>query len=58
MIRKWFHNRKYKKQPMCPCGWRMIPSTRIHFDYYWKCSWAECTWEAFSNSGRIKFWRS
>ena len=26
-IRKWLHNRKLDT-PMCPCGWRMIPSTR------------------------------
>ena len=43
---------------MCPCTWRMIPSIRKHFDYYWKCKWDECTWEAFSHSGRIKFWKS
>ena len=58
MIRKWLHNKKYKGNPMCPCTWRMIPTTKKHFDYYWKCKWDECTWEAFSNSGRIKFWKS
>lgn len=59
MIRKWFHNRKYATEPMCPCGWRMIPSTRKHFESYWKCVWEECTWEAFTNETyRVKFWKS
>ena len=57
MIRKWWHNRKNKEQPMCPCGWRMIPAVRDHFDSYWVCLWKECTWEAFTNGGRLKFWR-
>ena len=57
MIRKWWHNRKNKEQPMCPCGWRMIPATRPHFDSYWICFWKECTWAAWSNGGKLKFWR-
>ena len=58
MIRKWWHNRKNKEQPMCPCGWRMNPATRPNFDHYWTCLWDECTWEAFSNAGgKLKFWR-
>ena len=57
-IRKWLHNRKLET-PMCPCGWRMIPSTRRHFEQYWICKFKDCTWEAFSNeSYRIKFWKS
>ncbi len=41
MIRKWLHNRKYKEHPKCPCGWRMIPTTRQHFENYWKCKFNE-----------------
>ena len=59
MIRKWWHNRKYKTEPKCPCGWRMIPTTRQHFENYWKCIWDECTWEAFTTASyRIRFWKS
>ena len=55
---KWLHNRKYNT-PMCPCGWKMIPSTRKHFEQYWICKFKECTWEAFATTGyRIRFWRS
>ena len=44
---------------MCPCGWRMIPSTRQHFENYWICKFVECTWEAFTKEHhRIKFWKS
>ena len=32
-IRKWLHNKRYNT-PMCPCGWKMIPSTRKHFEQY------------------------
>ena len=46
-----------KEQPMWPCGWRMIPATRPHFDSYWICFWKECTWAAWSNGGKLKFWR-
>jgi len=57
MVRKWLHNRKLKNNPMCPCGWRMIPSTRRHFEQYWNCLWDICTWEAFStNGGKVKYW--
>ena len=59
MIRKWWHNRKDKNNPMCPCGWRMIPATRPNFDLYWKCIWKQCTWAAWSNGGgKLKFWKS
>ena len=59
MIFKWFHNRKYKRNPKCPCGWRMIPSTRKHFHLYWICKFKECTWEAWSSENyRIKFWKT
>ena len=59
MIFKWLHNKKYKDCPMCPCGWRMIPSTRKHFEQYWICKFVECTWEAFTNETyRVKFWKS
>ena len=55
---KWWHNRKHKHNPECPCGWRMIKSTRKGFLRYWKCKWEQCTWEAFVNgtSSRVKFW--
>ena len=57
-FRKWLHNRKYDT-PMCPCGWKMIPSTRQHFEQYWICKWKECTWEAFATTSyRIRFWKS
>ena len=36
MIRKWLHNRKYKTEPECQCGCRMIPTDRSGFDNYWK----------------------
>ena len=42
---KWWHNRKHKNNPECPCGWRMIKSTRKGFLRYWKCKWEQCTWE-------------
>ena len=29
----------------------MIPSTRKHFEQYWKCKWKECTWETFLDFG-------
>ena len=59
MIFKWLHNRKYKENPMCPCGWRMLSTTRQHFSNYWKCKFEQCTWEAFTKeSYRVKFWRS
>ena len=41
-VLKWLHNRKLNT-PMCPCGWKMIPSTRKHFEQYWICKWKECT---------------
>ena len=57
-ILKWLHNRKHNT-PMCPCGWKMIPSTRKHFEQYWICKFKECTWEAFATTSyRIRFWKS
>ena len=59
MIRKWLHNRKYKREPECQCGCRMIPTDRSGFDNYWKCIWNNCTWEAFTTSSyRVRFWKS
>ena len=59
MIRKWLHNKRFKTQPMCICGWRMIPSIREHFESYWECKYHKCNWEAFtSTSGRMKWWKS
>ena len=57
MIHKWWHNRKNKQHPKCPCGWRMIPTTRPNFDSYWECVWKQCTWAAWSNGGKLKFWK-
>ena len=57
-ILKWLHNRRLNT-PMCPCGWKMRPTTRKHFEQYWKCVWRECTWEAFATTSyRIRFWKS
>lgn len=55
---RWWHNRKYKNNPECPCGWRMIKTTRKGFLRYWECKLEQCTWEAFVNgtSSRVKFW--
>ena len=56
---KWWHNRKHKNNPECPCGWRMIKTTRKGFLRYWKCKWEQCTWEAFATASyRIRFWKS
>ena len=38
-VLKWFHNRRLNT-PMCPCGWKMRPTTRKHFEQYWKCVFA------------------
>ena len=57
-VLKWLHNRKLNT-PMCPCGWKMIPSTRKHFESYWICKFTQCTWEAFTNETyRVKLWKS
>ena len=59
MIKRWFHNKRYKNEPKCICGWRMIPSTKQHFENYWKCLCKNCTWEAFTTTSyRIRFWKS
>ena len=58
LIHKWLHNKIYKDNPVCPCGWNMVKYIRKGFDYYWMCKWKECTWEAWSlDGGKIKWWR-
>ena len=58
MIFKWLHNRKNKYNPLCNCGWRMLPMIKIGYDYMWKCKWEKCGWETYEGtSGKLHWYK-
>ena len=56
MIFKWLHNRQFKQNPECFCGWKMIPAKSPFYET-WKCKWKErCGWRVFSAEGGKLHW--
>ena len=56
MIFRWLHNERYKHNPKCVCGWKMIKAKSPYYET-WKCKWEEkCGQRAFSGDGGKLHW--